>query len=214
MKQVDKIKKLEGLSYFDRNAISQYIEVKPNSFSQNINRWINKGILIQLKKGFYVTSKYYEVNKNNKTYIEFIANRLRMPSYLSLEYVLQKYSMLSESVFAVTSITVKTGRTYRNDLGNFVYRNIKKDLFSGFDITEKDGFIIKEATKVKALFDWLYLRLIRVQDINADFLRSFRLNLELLKKKDIEEFTDYCIKAGIRKYVVLADIVKKVWKEE
>jgi len=196
MKQVSKITKLDGLSYFDRNAISQYIEVKPK------------------KKGFYVTSKYYEINKNNKTYIEFIANRLRMPSYLSLEYVLQKYSILSESVFAVTSITVKTGRTYRNDLGNFLYRNIKKDLFSGFDITEKDGFIIKEATKAKALFDWLYLRLIRVQDISADVLRSFRLNLELLKEKDIEEFTDYCIKADISKYVLLANIVKKVWREE
>jgi hypothetical protein len=66
-----------------------------------------------------------------------------MPSYLRLEYVLQKYSILSESVFAFTSITVKTGRTYRNDLGDFVYRNIKKDLFSGFDLIEKDGFISK-----------------------------------------------------------------------
>ena len=92
MKQVNKLKKLETLSYFDRNAIEQYIDIKPDSLSANINRWIKKGVLIQLKKGLYVTSKYYETVNNKNTYFEFLANRIRVPSYLSLEYVLQKHS--------------------------------------------------------------------------------------------------------------------------
>lgn len=214
MKQVNKIKKLEGLSYFDRNAISQYIDIKYESLSQNINRWIMNGILIQLKKGLYVTSSYYKANRNNKVYAEFIANKLRIPSYLSLEYVLQKYSVLSESVFTITSITAKTGRSYRNSLGNYTYRNIKKELFSGFDITEKNGFIIREATMAKALFDWLYLRLLRIKDINSDIIRSLRLNLEVFNKKDIKEFRSYCKTADIKKFIVLADIITEIWREE
>jgi len=34
MKQVDKIKNLENLSYFNKDTISQYIDIKPNSLSE------------------------------------------------------------------------------------------------------------------------------------------------------------------------------------
>ncbi len=210
MKQVNKIKYLENLSYFDRTAISQYVEVKPESLSENINRWIRKGILIQLKKGLYVTSSYYEKNKDKNTYIEFIANKIRAPSYLSLEYVLQKYSVLSESVFALTSITAKSGRTYRNDMGYFTYRNIKEDLFAGFEILDKNGYMIKEATKAKALFDWLYLKLLRTKEINSGMLESFRLNLEIFNNKDFREFKNYCQIANIGKFRRLAEIITKI----
>lgn len=210
MKQVDKIKYLEGFSYFDKNTISQYIDIKQESLSEDINRWLKKGILIQLKKGFYVTSRYYEKNQNKDSYTEFIANKLRVPSYLSLEYVLQKYSVLSESVFALTSITNKTGRSYRNNTGNFIYRNVKECLFTGFEILEKDGYIIKEATRAKALFDWLYLKLLRTREIDIEILDTFRLNLDMFKKRDFKEFTTYCKMTGIKKFMKLAEIITRI----
>lgn len=210
MKQVDKIKNLENLSYFNRSTISQYIDIKPESLSEDINRWIRNGILIQLKKGLYVTSGYYEKNQDKNNYIEFIANKIRIPSYLSLEYVLQKYSVLSESVFALTSITHKSGRSYRNDLGYFIYRNVKDDLFTGFEILEKEGYQIKEATMAKALFDWLYLKLLRTKEINLEILESFRLNLDMFKKKDFKEFKNYCYITNIRKFSRLAEFINKI----
>jgi len=209
MKQVNKIKYLENLSYFDKNSISQYIDIKPNRLSENINRWIRNSILIQLKKGFYVTSIYYEKNQYKKSYIEFIANKLRVPSYLSLEYVLQKYSVLSESVFAITSINSKSGRSYKNDLGCFIYKNVKEDLFTGFEILEKDGYLIKEATKAKALFDWLYLKLLRIKEIDLEILESFRLNMDMFKKKDFNEFRYYCEITKIKKFIKLSEIIAR-----
>lgn len=54
-------------------------------------------------------------------------------SYVSLEYVLAKYGFLAESVFAITSITLKTTREYDSEIGDFYYKNIKETLFSGYE---------------------------------------------------------------------------------
>jgi len=210
MNQVKKIKNLENLSYFNKSTISQYIDIKAESLSANINRWIKNGTLIQLKKGFYVTSNYYEKLQSKSLYLEFIANKLRVPSYLSLEYVLQKYSILSEAVYSITSITSKSGRVYTNDLGQFIYRNIKDELFTGFNILENNGFGVKEASKAKALFDWLYLKLFRSKEINIEILESFRLNIDSFKQKDFKEFKSYCEVTQIKKYFKLATIITEV----
>jgi hypothetical protein len=210
MKQVIKIKNLENLSYFNSNTISQYVDVKSSSLFADINRWLKSGILIQLKKGLYVTSNFYERSADKNIYMEFLANKLKEPSYLSLEYVLQKYSILTESVYSITSITLKTGRVYNNKLGLFIYRNIKEELFTGFNIFESNGFIIKEATKSKALFDWFYLKLLRIKEVNLELLKSFRLNLDSFKENDYREFKKYCKIAGIKKYLNLPELIKNI----
>ena len=210
MNQVKKIKKLENLSYFNKDTISQYIDAKTNTLFTDINRWIKNDILIQLKKGFYVTSNYYEKLQNKTLYLEFISNKLREPSYLSLEYILQKYSILTESVYAITSITIKSSRIYKNKLGFFIYRNIKDILFTGFNILESNGFAVKEATKAKALFDWMYLKLLRLKKFDLSLLESFRLNLENFKPKEFKEFELYCELTGIKKYLQLASMIKKI----
>jgi hypothetical protein len=210
MNQVKKIKNLENLSYFNKDTVSQYVNAKENTLSADINRWIENDILIQLKKGSYVTSNYYEKQHNKTLYLEFISNKLREPSYLSLEYILQKYSILTESVYAITSITIKSSRIYKNKLGLFIYRNIKDELFTGFNILERNGFVIKEATKAKALFDWMYLKLLRLKKLDLTLLESFRLNIENFKPKEFKEFKLYCELTGIKKYLQLATMIKKI----
>jgi hypothetical protein len=210
MNQVNKIKELENLSYFNKDTISQFVNAKTNTLSADINRWINNDILIQLKKGFYVTSNYYERLPNKTLYLEFISNKLREPSYLSLEYVLQKHSVLTESVYAITPITIKNSRIYKNKLGLFIYRNIKDILFTGFNILENNGFAIKEATKAKALFDWMYLKLLRLKKFDLSLLESLRLNLDNFKPKDFKEFELYCELTGIKKYLQLTSMIKKI----
>jgi len=210
MKQVNKLKNLENLSYFGKSAIFQYIDIKLESLSIDINRWIKEGTLIQLKKGLYTTTNYFERLNNKSLYIEFIANKLRIPSYLSLEYVLQKYSILSEAVYSITSITTKAGRSYDNTLGLFLYRNIKESLFTGFDIMDYNDFQIAQATKAKALFDWLYLKFLRDKDINLAKLESLRLNIDGFKSRDFKEFKTYCEMAKVKKYNILGQIIAKL----
>ncbi len=191
MNQVKNLDQLNSASYFTKNTLQQIVSTSDNSLYANIKRWLKQDRIIHLKRGLYVTSDYYVRVLNKEAYREFIANKLKTPSYLSLEYVLQKYSLLSEGIYAYTSITLKKPNTYRNNLGFYTYSNIAKDMFTGYKIIDKDGFKIKEATKAKALFDFLYLRLLKTKDINKELLESFRFNLDEFSKTDQKEFDSY-----------------------
>ncbi len=210
MNQVSKIKKLSTLSYFDKNTLSQFVDLSDNSLYANINRWLRSDILVSLKKGLYVTSEFLKSQNNRLFYMEFIANKLREPSYLSMEYVLQKNNMLAESVYGLTSVTLKSKRTYQNKLGVFTYRNIKDELFDGYTLQDKDGFTIKMATKAKALFDYFYYKLWKVKEIDTALIKNFRLNYDEWTPADFNEFSQYCHRVQIKKMMDLIPIIKKM----
>lgn len=210
MNQIKNLKKLSSLSYFTKNTLSQFVDVPANSLYANINRWLKKGEIKQLKKGLYVTASYFDRVVDKGVYCEFLANKLREPSYLSLEYILQKYGMMAEAVYGLTSITLKSKSGYQNDLGSFLYQNIKTSLFCGFIIKDIGAYSIREATKAKALFDFLYLRLQRVKNIDAAFLQSLRLNLDEVTQKEWKEFGAYCQMTGVVKFKKLPKLLKGV----
>lgn len=199
MKQVNKLKQLENLSYFDTETVAQLTDLTGNALYKNISRWVTQGIIIKLKRGVYTTKTFY-VKQNNTSYLEFISNKLRYPSYLSLEYVLNKYQVLTENVYAYTSITQKSTRSYSNDLGTFYYKNIASSLFTGYTITKQNGFEIAIATKPKALFDYLYLKFYRETNITKSMIDSLRLNLDEFTNKDIKEFAGFCNSTNINKF--------------
>jgi len=171
---------------------------------------LKSGQLIQLKRGLYVTRSYIQRLGNNDAYLEFLSNNLKRPSYLSSEYVLQKYSMISESVFVYTNITTKKTKTYQNSLGTFQYANIKDELFCGFKITTVGINEIKQATKAKALFDYLYFRLWRIPMVSKEYVYSLRLNLQEMVREDFLEFRSYVDLAGIKKFQKLPEIIEQL----
>jgi len=187
------INELNTASYFNKNTLQQVAPISDNALYSNIKRWLKQNIIIQLKRGTYVTNDYYIRLPEKQAYLEFIANKLKSPSYLSLEYVLQKYSLLTEGV------TLKKTNTYKNKLGLFTYSNISQNLFTGYKIVNKEGFQIKEASKAKALFDFLYLRLLSVKNINKSLIDSFRFNLDEFSQKDQKEFKSYVKLSKIKK---------------
>lgn len=200
MNQINNLSKLNSASFFTKKTLVDIIGGNDDAIAANIKRWISDGILIQLKKGLYVTKEYYQAYPNKQSYCEFVANFLKKPSYLSREYVLQKYGILSESVFAYTCVTQKKTRIYNNKLGVFSYSNVKDELFTGYNIISRSGFDIKEATKTKALFDYLYLRLFRVPQINQKTVDSFRLNLDSFTSKDYVELNSFIKILNISKF--------------
>jgi len=209
VKQLQNIEKLNTLSYFDVNTISQITNIQNSNLYMNINRWVKQGVLIQLKNGLYTTKEYYSSISNQSEYLQFISNKLRYPSYLSLEYVLSKNQVLTETVYTYTSITKKTTRTYNNDLGSFSYRKISEPLFIGFSIVSKNGFEIAIANKTKALFDFLYLKLYREQTLTNQIINDLRLNLDEYSTEEIKEFQSYCNLTSIQKFKDLPKILFK-----
>jgi predicted transcriptional regulator of viral defense system len=212
MSQLKKLNKISNLSYFNTTTLKLiYPELSQNSLYANIKRWIKKGELIQIKKGMYVTKEYLDNTRDISSYKEFLANRIKYPSYLSLEYILQKYSILSESVYAYTSVTLKKKKEYENDFGRYIYRSITPDLFLGFTIKEVGEYTIKEATKAKALFDYLYLKLYRIKNINEQTLLELRLNMDEFTQQDLKEFNKYCKLTGQKKYRNLTYLIRKTY---
>lgn len=155
-------------------------------------RFSKQGKIKSLKRGIYVSKNFLEkVHKKNITneYAEFIGNIIYEPSYLSMDYVLEKYSVLSESVNTFTLVSEKKTNKFSNYLGIFKFYSIKKSLFTGFNIKKMGDFFIAEATLAKALFDFLYFRKnILFSDKQVDELR---LNLDNFTRKDFKELEKY-----------------------
>ena len=189
MKQIELPKNISIIT--KQNLRLLYSNITENTFNQNIKNWLNKGKLIALKKGLYIFRKYYEQELDKTSYQEFLANQIYFPSYLSKEYILQKYNILTEAVFIFTSVSLNGSRNFRNKLGTFNYVKIKKELFLGFQEKKYFNNKIYIASKAKALFDYLYFYKRRMKIINKKEIGNLRLNLEEMDKKGWLEFEKY-----------------------
>lgn len=200
--------KTDKLLVFDKNSL-KLLEKDDNNLNANLKYWLKSGDLIALKNGVYVFRVRYDQETNKNEYLEYLANKLLTPSYLSLEYVLDKYSLLSESAQAITSVSDKASREFNNSLGTWRYYFLPSKLFLGYQIKYFKNQAIFEASKAKALFDFLYLRFRRgVLPSEKGFL-DLRLNLENLDKKDWVEFFSYFKLVPANRFQELKKIIAK-----
>jgi len=177
-----------------------------------LHRLVKSGEILRLKKGVYVSRKYLDrAEKENKinSYLEFVAVSLYDPAYLSLEYVLSEYGILTENTQAFTLISKNKTKKFANALGLFNYKHTKDRLFSGFNIIKKDNFLISKTTVAKALFDFLYLR--KKTILNKDTFLALRLNTDNLKKKDLAEMRKYAEIEGSKK---MKEITNYLWEKK
>ncbi len=177
MKWTDGLNKLE---FFDLRVLRQFNPLPSQSLYKFVKRRVKDHNLIKLKKGVYTTN-YFVQHNDILLYRERVANFLKKPSYLSLEYMLSKYSILSENVYVFTSVSTKKTNRYVNDLGTYYYRHIKEEMFTGYVFVNGVYF----ATKAKSLFDYFYFKKYVLE------IDSFRLNLEEFSDLDMNEFLKY-----------------------
>ena len=115
-----------------------------------IKRDADKGLLFRLTNGIY------ETNKNVNPCL--LASSILSPSYLSFDWALSYYGMIPEKVFSITSATLENrkNKTFENYFGRYEYTDIPARVFSeGLIYLENDEYIVKIATKEKALCDSL-----------------------------------------------------------
>jgi len=203
------IEQLKSLPYFSKKTIHELgkqFGLKNASVDTYISRFLKRKEIIQLKKGLYVATDFFNKNKGDISYSFYLANILRTPSYVSSWTALQYYNLTTESIYAITSITPKVTRTYKTKAGTFSYQSIKKELFSDFSLvkgaptslTGKFDFFI--ASPARALFDLLYFkthqfRSVRFKNIKK-LVEEMRIDIEEMAKKDKNAFY-----AMIKKYL-------------
>ncbi len=121
-------------------------EKRDNSLTKKLNYYVQKGLLLNPRKGIYAKRNYNP---------EELAGLVFVPSYISLEYVLQKSGVVFQYDSAITSVSYLSreiemlGQTFR-------YRQIKGEILYNLEGIERlDNINI--ATPERAILDMMYL---------------------------------------------------------
>jgi hypothetical protein len=117
-----------------------------NSLNRKLNYYVRTGKLVRPRKGIYAKAGYSP---------EELAGILYTPSYISLEYVLQKAGIIFQFDGRITSVSYLS-RSVEIDNRTFSYRKMKGDL-----LVASEGIIqvgnVNIASPERAFLDMLYL---------------------------------------------------------
>jgi hypothetical protein len=148
-------------------ALSSY--GRPND---KISEMIRSGELLALRRGLYVPGPELDLPIPD---LFLVANHLRGPSYISLESALSHWGLIPERVHEISSVTIKTTKTYDTPIGRFSYEHLTTPYFSfgirSVRLTEFQTALI--ASPEKALCDKIILTsgvLLRSVSQTMDFL--------------------------------------------
>ena len=188
------LEQLKSLPHFGKKTVYQLgkqLGLKDGTVDTYISRFLKYKEIIWLNKGLYISSDFFEKNKNDISYSFYLANIIRTPSYVSSWAALQYYNLTTEAIHSVTSITPKVTRDFETKAGNFTYQSIKKDLFSDFSLA-KGRFDFYIASPSKALFDLLYFRTHQFRGVKSEnihaLIEELRIDIDETDKEEQVKF--------------------------
>lgn len=166
--------------------------VDPIHARRQLSRWVKAGKVCQLRRGVYsVAPPYGRVTPHPFV----VANAMVNASYVSAQSALAHYGLIPEYVPVVVSVTRARPGQWQTDLGRFVFRHVKADLFAGYDRVEVGGgqaaFV---ARPEKALLDLIYLE---PGGDERGFLEGLRL--QHMDRLDLAWMEDFAQQSGIPK---------------
>ena len=157
----------EARTVFRLNDIAMLLgETNFNSINKKLNYFVRAGKLKNPRKGIYAKTGFN---------IEELACRIYIPSYISLEYVLQQAGVVFQYNSQITSVSYLS-RTIDIETNSYVFRKVKGEI-----LVDTNGIIRLEngvniATPERAFLDVLYL------NANYNFDNLNPLNKELIIK--------------------------------
>jgi len=177
MQYVELKKSLKSFTIFSLTDIKR---IDINFHRRRLNEWQEKGYIKKIIKGYYIFSDL-ELSEN---VLFEIANRIYRPSYISFEMALSYYHLIPESIYTITSASTRRTYNFKTCIADFIYRTVKPELFSGYNLVNYNGKHFKIASIEKAILDYFYIN----PDIKkrSDFA-SLRVNREMFFKQIDEE---------------------------
>jgi predicted transcriptional regulator of viral defense system len=142
--------------------LSKEFSIGRESAKVTANRYVKQGLLLRIKRNFYITPDKFDVLNEDELYK--IANLIQIPSYISLSTALTYYNISTQQLRGIIeSIAIKRGKSVRVKEIEFRFVLVNKYFYSGF--TLKDNFFI--ALPEKAVADTIYLS--SLGKYNCDF---------------------------------------------
>ncbi len=165
-------------SVLSTKDIANLLSINKESANVTAARYTRKGLLIRLKRDFYIPVNIFE-KFNEKDFFQ-AANIIQVPSYISLISALSYYNISTQQFQNVyESIAVKRTKNVNVRNIEFNFYLVKKNFYTGF--TLEDNFFIAEPEK--ALADIVYLT--SLAKYSCDFTA---INFKRLNKKIIDDY--------------------------
>lgn len=163
--------------FFSSRDVAQVLGISAASGRLAAHRYYQKGLLVRLKRDVYVLPERWEYVTQAQIYAA--ANRLQVPSYVSLTTALSFYEIttqIQQDFFESIAVT----RTKKLEVGGiqFRYTKVQRKLYFGF--VKKDDFFI--ATPEKAFLDALYLVSLHRYRLDSSGLDLTKFNWKELRK--------------------------------
>lgn len=115
---------------------------------------VRRGDLEMVTRGHYINLRAKNVHDIP---LEVLANALYFPSYVSAEWALQHYGLITERVSTLTSVTPRKSNTFATSFGRFRYDHLHAHRYPfGYILHPSLNCLI--ATPEKALLDYIKLR--------------------------------------------------------
>lgn len=167
-KQLNNIQK----SYFTFSDLRKISQLEEASLRVTISRLIKAGEMGKLAKGYYCL---------DRAMVDWpkLALEIYAPSYLSFEWALGQYDILSQKSYALTLATVKRAKDLETGDTIINYRHLREDLYFGYILRE--GYLIAEPEK--AFLDLAYLSLNGYAKFDVE-----EMNLALLDETKIKKY--------------------------
>lgn len=141
------------------------------------SRCVKDGRMLRLKRDAYVLADRWE-HYGSRELLE-IANRLQVPSYLSLTTALACHGMTTQvQPSCYESVSLRRSTALEAGGVSFLYHKLQRGLYFGFE--RKDGIFIAEPEK--AVLDGAYLEFLGHAGIDWDALDRRKLNRKRMKK--------------------------------
>ncbi len=118
-----------------------------------LRRWREQGRIEKLRNGLYRNTAVEERGP-----FSLFSNAAQMydPSYVSLHMAMRIYNFIPETVYEVTSISLRKTVEFQRRNARYSYRQIKPRLFFGFETGTWQGETYHLAHPEKALIDMAY----------------------------------------------------------
>lgn len=157
----------------------------PDFDRRRLVEWQQKNYIEKIRNRFYCFSD----QNIEESFLYYTANTIYGPSYISLESALDRYGIIPESTFQITSCTPLKTSTFSTSIGTFTYHHLKSKIFFAYRLITWKNHHYKIADLEKTIIDYLYLHpeIQKTADIKA-----LRWNITAINEKiSISKLNDY-----------------------
>ena len=144
--QIFKTLQQRDIKLFEPLEFAKLFDIRnKNTLYKKLQSLEKRKIIKRLSRGLY---QFSLARPNDFS----LANYLYQPSYISLESALNFHGIITGFSYKIISLVPKKSKTIILEGKEFVYSQIKRELFWGYE--KQDNFLIAE--KEKAILDYLY----------------------------------------------------------